>query len=246
MSESSSIYEMAEAVGRTPAAVRLQCRKLEIPFRDTRRESSGRSREWTEEVLEELRPYMLEHSVAEAAEKFGKSKKSVSWAIYAYQVETRGRARKKTPEEIEQIKATVKAKMDEKYPPAGPWVCARCGVEKPVEAFKPGQDGGHVCARCLRDKRLRTAYGITHDEYDQMLEAQDGVCKICEKPETHTRDGVVFPLSVDHDHACCPGRKTCGKCIRGLLCSRCNQTLEKVEELGEGFAQRFAEYLIRT
>jgi hypothetical protein len=30
---------------------------------------------------------------------------------------------------------------------------------------------------------------------------------------------------VDHDHACCPGTRSCGKCIRGMLCNRCNTGL---------------------
>jgi hypothetical protein len=32
-------------------------------------------------------------------------------------------------------------------------------------------------------------------------------------------------LAVDHDHNCCPSKKTCGKCIRGLLCMDCNRGL---------------------
>jgi hypothetical protein len=37
-------------------------------------------------------------------------------------------------------------------------------------------------------------------------------------------------FAVDHDHSCCPGRKACGKCIRGLLCANCNQGLGKFKD----------------
>src|SRR4029077_2130187 len=32
-------------------------------------------------------------------------------------------------------------------------------------------------------------------------------------------------LAVDHDHNCCPGAHSCGKCIRGILCGTCNSAL---------------------
>lgn len=37
--------------------------------------------------------------------------------------------------------------------------------------------------------------------------------------------GAANRLSVDHNHQCCPGSNSCGKCVRGLLCSSCNSTL---------------------
>jgi len=69
---------------------------------------------------------------------------------------------------------------------------------------------------------LKNFYKMTLDEYDAILESQGGHCALC--PKTPEEDGRR--LSVDHDHACCPGRETCGKCIRGLLCYICNTNIE--------------------
>jgi hypothetical protein len=56
---------------------------------------------------------------------------------------------------------------------------------------------------------LREQYGITLDQYEQMLVKQGGVCAVCKRLDPSGR-----PLSVDHSHR--TGR------IRGLLCIRCN------------------------
>ena len=75
----------------------------------------------------------------------------------------------------------------------------------------------------LLDRKLRKEYGITVEDYKQMLLQQQGVCAICHRPPVpHKR------LAVDHDH------KT-GQ-VRGLLCAPCNNALglfqESIEVVG--------------
>jgi len=60
---------------------------------------------------------------------------------------------------------------------------------------------------------LRT-YNITLETYLAMLAAQGGTCAWPGCPAS----GKARFLAVDHDHACCPGPTSCGKCVRGLLC----------------------------
>jgi hypothetical protein len=76
-----------------------------------------------------------------------------------------------------------------------------------------------------RDGVLRSHYGITLAQYNEMFEKQKGLCAICEQPETRTHKGKICNLSVDHDHKCCSGNKSCGNCVVGLLCSRCNTSI---------------------
>lgn len=61
--------------------------------------------------------------------------------------------------------------------------------------------------------------GLTVEAYESLLSAQGGVCAICKEPPGEKS------LHIDHDHTCCPydrWRGCCGKCVRGLLCDRCN------------------------
>jgi hypothetical protein len=46
------------------------------------------------------------------------------------------------------------------------------------------------------------------------------MCQICRDPFDD-----VSSAHVDHDHSCCPGKQSCGKCIRGALCGHCNRAL---------------------
>lgn len=75
-------------------------------------------------------------------------------------------------------------------------------------------------AEAARARSLMRHYKLTVDEYEAMVVAQGDACATC-----GTSDSGGRAWSIDHDHACCPGNKSCGKCIRGLLCSSCNQAL---------------------
>lgn len=81
-----------------------------------------------------------------------------------------------------------------------------------------------LCGRHVHYAQTARRYGLTADEYLDLQEARGG-CDICGEPN---RAGTM--LAVDHDHACCSGAKTCGKCVRGLLCDRCNQALGQMRD----------------
>lgn len=67
-----------------------------------------------------------------------------------------------------------------------------------------------------RASYMKATYGITVDEYDEMLADQGGVCAICGEAPTTKR------LAVDHDHET-------GE-LRGLLCVPCNAALGVLED----------------
>lgn len=73
-----------------------------------------------------------------------------------------------------------------------------------------------------RERMLLEKYQLTLEQYQTILKLQNGLCKICKNPQ-RTKSRTY--LSVDHDHKCCPGPISCGKCIRGLLCDSCNQAI---------------------
>ncbi len=83
----------------------------------------------------------------------------------------------------------------------------------------------------LRHNKLISQYHITLKEYNNILVMQNGACAICNKAETsRSKSGTIKSLSVDHDHNCCCGEKTCGRCIRGLICDKCNQLLSRAND----------------
>ena len=81
--------------------------------------------------------------------------------------------------------------------------------------------------RKARNSDLKKAYGITLDEYEQMLTDQNGKCAICGGDEPAVNPTTQKPrnLAVDHCH------KT-GK-VRGLLCTKCNSIIGHADDDGE-------------
>ena len=64
---------------------------------------------------------------------------------------------------------------------------------------------------------IKCLYGLTKDDYNNMLAEQQGGCALCSKKNE--------TLVIDHDH------KT--NKVRGLVCRRCNLSLSLIDELDD-------------
>lgn len=73
-------------------------------------------------------------------------------------------------------------------------------------ASKPERKAGQLAFKLSQ-------YGLTQEQFDAMLQKQDGFCAICRKPES----AKGRRLSVDHSHST--------NKVRGLLCLQCNVLL---------------------
>lgn len=77
---------------------------------------------------------------------------------------------------------------------------------------------GKVNPDKMSNAQKKSRYGMTREEVLLLAMEQDNRCWICRKEFEN-----FSSMMTDHDHLCCPShRKTCGKCIRGLLCNSCN------------------------
>ena len=89
--------------------------------------------------------------------------------------------------------------------------CKPCQAKKKKETY---------CPEKKRESDLKNIYGITLQEYNEMLVAQDYKCAGCGTMDTTFSKGKRF--AVDHCHE--TGR------VRGLLCGRCNVALGLVND----------------
>lgn len=114
--------------------------------------------------------------------------------------------------------------------------CRRC--EKYLDRTHFWGNKETYCRECKKYVGINSNLkkkNLTIEAYSELEKSQNGVCKICGNKDYKR-------LSVDHDHSCCPGEKTCGNCTRGLLCSRCNKALGAVEDSVE-LLQKMIAYL---
>lgn len=85
-----------------------------------------------------------------------------------------------------------------------------------------------------RKQNLHYSYGLTIQSFDEMVNAQNGLCLICLKlPDT----GKKKRLYVDHCHET--------GAIRGLLCNRCNSAIGLLGENTETMG-RAIEYILKN
>jgi len=73
-----------------------------------------------------------------------------------------------------------------------------------------------------REHQATTRYGLTRAERDYIEETQLRRCAACLDP-------LGSDAQVDHDHACCGRETSCGDCVRGIVCGRCNKIVGRYE-----------------
>lgn len=79
--------------------------------------------------------------------------------------------------------------------------------------------------RNIRDNHghRRRCFKMSPEDFESRRDSQNNQCGIC-------GEEFIRTPHVDHDHFCCAGKRSCGKCIRGLLCHKCNTALGNFQD----------------
>lgn len=98
--------------------------------------------------------------------------------------------------------------------------CRGCGEHKSVSQYSKLNATGALrpyCKPCNAERVRLSHYSVTKDFIERLLQFQQGCCAVCGIPHQGEK-----PMHIDHNHACCSGRRSCGACVRALVCSNCN------------------------
>lgn len=135
--------------------------------------------------------------------------------------------------------------------PTPQMTCENCSTEYLFKGRKLGYSN-RFCPKCFQiykdfgyidgnGNRIDPfkRHKITVFTYYQLLVKQGFSCRLCHF-ETKR-------LQVDHDRGCCDGseNRSCGKCIRGLLCHNCNGMIGHYEKnKGKLVIDKLDEYIM--
>lgn len=125
--------------------------------------------------------------------------------------------------------------------------CAWCD-HRSEHPIRRGGAWPYLCISCFDPIRhLYTRlqkHGVTADQAKRIT--TDPGCDVCGVDivtKQRRSDGHIRALLVvDHDHRCCEGTYSCGKCVRGFLCFSCNAAAGMLRE-SPTTAERLAAYL---
>jgi len=106
--------------------------------------------------------------------------------------------------------------------------CTTCSEFKTAEHYTLERDTRASTGVAMRTKckpcnehikwksHIKRTYGISYEEYCDMLDRQKGCCAICKSPDAQN-SRTYGKLFIDHCHST--------QKVRGLLCSKCNHAV---------------------
>ena len=100
-------------------------------------------------------------------------------------------------------------------------ICKDCHYKRYTE-WRKNPENAEKVRQYRRNAAFKIRYGITLEQYSQMVKDQNEICLICSRKPDGYGPIQSRVLSVDHCH-------TTGR-IRGLLCHRCNTALGAFRE----------------
>lgn len=108
--------------------------------------------------------------------------------------------------------------------------CSKCDRLLPKTKFAVNKQSASgrdwKCKDCHRKAYSAKVYNLPEEEYETILALQGNRCAICRVPPYEQ-------FCIDHDRSCCPKKGSCGLCVRGILCRKCNTLLGLADDNAE-------------